>query len=203
MTSRAMINSKEKDVREIFQVFLKKVNELKERQLIKDSFITSFITYEPNKKGKITQLTFNHPDHELLRSLCIDVRYFLLKNETGYIFRIYNLCQQYLKNEEHKKYLILSRKMLESSMNSSVALGSFKINGKKCSPKFAFDTFINSTFHHDPICVEFLEGLDEINKIPFLLILDSFIIEFVRHLLSLGNIIENVLKKNEIKNSSD
>ena len=195
-----MTKNQKNTVYESFRIFLKKVQELKERELMKNSFIELWKVIGSNETKEI-EFSYTQPNEELFRSLCIAVRYFFLKDEGGYVFHIYNLCQRFLTNEEHKKFLILSRKMLLTGMKSFDI--DITINEMECSPQFAFDTFINATFHHDPKCVEFIENLNKMEKIVFQIELDSFVFNATRHIFYLEKIVRHALEYKEIKNVPD
>lgn len=191
------MNEKPDTVREIFRIFLKKVQELRDRELLQKSFKTSWklsVSLEKNEAALIT----DNPNEELLRSLWITIRYFFLKNEVGYIFHIYNLCQIYLTNEEHKKFLIKSREILLSKINSSSVMD-LSINCVKYSPLTIFNTFTNAIFHSDIKCIEFLDSLDEFMKSMLKREFIDFIMSSTDAIFYLAKIVNHALENNEIK----
>lgn len=187
-------------VHESLKTFLKKVQQLKERELMHHTLNASWkLSISPETKE--LKIDCEIPNEDLLHSLCVDIRYFFLKKECGYIFRIYNLCQIYLTNEQHKKYLIQSKNILNSKMKCFGM--NLTINEINCSPEFAFNTFINATFHHDRKSVNFLDNLNELQKRIFRIEVNGFIIAAINEILYLEKIVKHALDNNEIKNISD
>jgi hypothetical protein len=182
--------------RECIDAFLRKVKELKEEELFQHPFNSS-LKLSASIETKELKVTWNRPNKSQLRSSWITMRYFFLKKECGYVFRIYNLSQRYLMNETHKKWLLKSREILLARMKSTGI--DLNINGIMSSPSFAFDTYINAIFHHDPKCVAFLDGLNEIQKGFFETEMFGFIFDAAKQIFYLANVIEQTIKNNEMK----
>ena len=182
--------------RECFKAFSRKVKELRGEELLKQPF-TSKMRISGSIEKREIQITWNKPNKSLLQSSWITMRYFFLKKECGYIFRIYNLAQKYLINEQHKEWLLKSKKQLKSEMKSSGI--NLVINGKKCSSEIAFDTYINAHFHNDQKCIGFLDSLNEGQRAFFETEMVGFIFRAADHINYLARVIEYAIKNKEIK----
>ena len=176
-------------------LFKLRVDELRQTKIVKDGFNSSITMKYEAEKGLHFQSV--HPDEEYFRSFLLTFRKFVSEKEPIYLNRIYNICQQYLTNEKHKEYLVKSRNIWKDALKSS----GFKLtlNGKEMSPEVVTDLWINGYYFHDDIeKVNTLNGMLPHERMLIKNQFENFIIEAVRVVLYVGNIVTVSLKEGEI-----
>ncbi|MCR4320416.1 MAG: hypothetical protein NUV74_08820 [Candidatus Brocadiaceae bacterium] len=179
-------------------LFKTRVDELRQTKIVKEGFNSSITVKYEAQKGLHFQSV--HPNEEYFRSFLLTFRKFVSEKEPIYLNRIYNICQQYLTNEKYKEYLVKSRNIWRESLKST----GFKLtfNGREMSPEVVMDLWINGYYFHDDIeKVNALNGMLQHEKMLVKYQFENFIIEAVRVVIYVGNVVTVSLKEGQIKSS--
>ncbi|HDZ01485.1 MAG TPA: hypothetical protein ENH52_08490 [Nitrospirae bacterium] len=171
------------------------MDELRQTKIVKDGFNSSITIKYEAEKGLHFQSV--HPDEEYFRSFLLTFRKFVSEKEPIYLYRIYNICQQYLTNEKDKEYLVKSRNIWKDTLKSSGL--KLILNGREMSPEVVTDLWINGYYFHDDIeKVNALNGMLPHERMLIKNQFENFIIEAVRVVLHVGNVVTDSLKEGQI-----
>lgn len=182
--------------KELLRLFLNRVDELRSTRLVRNGY-ESGITMKWTEDTGTLNFQLLQPDEELFRSLLLTLRHFLLAKEPTYIYKIYNVCHRFIKNEQHKQYLSKSRTFLGESMKSTGI--QLNIDEKQFSPDYIWDIYINGLyFHNDTEKMKIINNLNYHERLLVKNELFGFVNSAVRQILYVGRIVALALDNNEI-----
>lgn len=131
--------------RETLELFVARAEELQHSRLLANDFSPSFSM----NWDRVSGLRFhsNEPDEEDLRSYLITFRKFIAQREPLYLFKIYNICLQYLLSDKMRDNLLEAR----AAWTKQLRDGGFRLNfnDRNISPEYITDLWINGYYFHD------------------------------------------------------
>lgn len=163
-------------VRESLELFVQRTEELLNSRLILNGFGTS-LSFNFDRMSGLT-FSSKQPDEELLRSFLLTFRKFLSNDEAVFLFKIFNLCQQYLNSDKLKGFLIEARQLWSQQMKGGKKGNvRFTKNGRLLYPEYVTDLWINGYYFHD--------SPDKLRELEELLSADTFLSRhiFLDHLV--------------------
>lgn len=91
----------------------------------------------------------SQPDEDDLRSFLTIFRKFISQESPIYIYKIFNLCQQHIMDDNIKHDLAEARR----GWGNQLKYGFMKLtfNGKDLAPEFLNDLWINAVYFHDDL----------------------------------------------------
>lgn len=155
------------------ELFLFRTDQLQNTRLIKSGFKPSFsMSYD---RMTCVQFSSKTPDDDDLRSFLTILRQFISQEEPIYLFKIYNLCQQKLLNDNLKHNLVKAREIWQGELKRGGI--SLIFNGRPVTPERITDLWINGFYFHNDI--------DKINTLRRLLPHENMLVRhiFLNHLV--------------------
>jgi len=135
-------------VNEQLELFLTRADELRETQLIKKGFKSSF-SFGSNRIENSFKVSGFEPDEDDLRSFLTIYRKFISNDSPVFMNKIFNICQLYLKDEQIKSNLIQARQHWNDEFTKGFM--NLNINQKKYTPEEIMDLWINAVYFHDDL----------------------------------------------------
>jgi len=189
----------DKDVAAQFALFVEKVDGLRSRRLNRSRFEARIsITLS---EGKILNQDTHDPDEEDFRSYLLTFRQFILNNSHVNLNRIYNLCQQHMKNGKIKQMLAETRrdwKNLNKGVNTPFVF--LYEDDRKWTPREVFELWINGLyFHPEPEKRNMLNAIHEKMKPSFRLLLIWYVFEASQHIFMVGQAVQKALSNGTLE----
>lgn len=190
--SRKKIGISSPSVQEQLELFVYRVDELRNTRLLKNGFNPSFSMNWHHLNGMRFQTRV--PDDEDLRSYLLTFRQFISNDEPVYLFKIYNLCHQHITSDRLKTDLIESRKSwVKELQQGGIHLN---YNGRQFTPEELTRLWINGFyFHSDYEMLRLLKGLLPHEHMLVKHIFLNHLIEATKRVLFVGNLIRFALKE--------
>ena len=127
------------------ECFLFRADQLQNTRLIQSGFKPSFSMSYDRMKG--VQFSSKTPDDDDLRSFLTILRQFISQEETIHLFKIYNLCQQRLSNDNLKHNLMKAREIWQRELKRGGI--SLIFNGRSVTPERITYLCINVFYFHN------------------------------------------------------
>lgn len=184
------------NIREQLELYKARAEELRHTYLIRRCFNPSITIKWDRMQG--LRFESKEPNEEHLRSFLITFRQFISNEEPVFLYRIHNLCQQYLTSDELKGYLVTARKAWkETQKNTGLKL---IFSGHELTPEYVTDLWINGFyFHNDQKKRSILKSLLPHERMFVRNQFLNFLMEGTRQVLYLSNIITYALKEDLFK----
>lgn len=131
--------------RETLELFVARAEELQHSRLLVNGFSPSLSM----NWDRVSGLRFenNDPEEEDLRSYLITFRKFIAPGEPLYLFKIYNICLQYLLGDKLRDNLVEARLAWKKQLRN----GGFRLifNDRDINPEYIANLWINGFYFHD------------------------------------------------------
>jgi hypothetical protein len=175
---------------EQLELFLARVDEIRDCQLIKKGFKSSF-SFNSNLETDTFEILSFEPNEDDLRSFLTIYRKFISKGSPIFINIIFNICLQHLNNDQLRNNLVKVRKCWNEAFQKGFI--SLNLNQKQYSPEEIMNLWINAVyFHDDSDKIKHLESLMS-DAIFYTVIRQSFfsiLSETTRQILYVGSVIK-------------
>jgi hypothetical protein len=138
-------------------------------------------------------------DHEDLRSFLTLFRRFFFKDDPVVnLFSIYNICHQYLMNEQYKSYLAKSRQIATYVLRTSRF--HLNINDQDMTPEDVSDAWINGYYFHDNIDhYIFLKSLPPHAHMVLHVYFFDYLRDMTKQILYVSNIVNAALNEGSVR----
>jgi hypothetical protein len=175
--------------------FRLRVAELRESSYFKSDFQPSYTIHivPIEKQG----MSFNEPDPDDLRSFLLTFRQFLMTSEPIYLYRIYNVLEQAISDDDLRVRLRASRSLVKRSEKS---IGTrFYMNREEVTPKDNYEAWISSLFHSDSGATIFMKLLPPNQRGMFRFQFLRFLDDVTKQILEVDQIIETAVKADTLR----
>ncbi len=146
----------ERTDREKLELFVNRIDELRETRLAKSGFKIGRKIH--GELGQPVEYTLEQPDEADLKKYLMTFRHFIAQEEDIFLFRIFGICHRKLIVNEVKQDLIQKREWLKQiEQHNWMPL---EMNGHKVTPLQVTDMYLNGKyFHNDLGHQQFLDSL--------------------------------------------
>lgn len=201
MPYRKKSNEPKRTPDEQIKLFLEISQVLRESRLFRQGLQTSIEIKWISESGSHTSELKNH-DIDDLRSFMTIFRKFTSENSDVFMNKIYNLCSQYLSDEELKKlvaddYETWRDIQNKSEWNEKKISFKVKINGEEFIPKELAEKWMNGFVLHDNVeSIKFFEDRSSFELDCIKWSINSYINSSTTHILNFAKAVNEALKYN-------
>ena len=181
--------NRERTEREKLKLFVDKVNELRDTNLLKKGFdIRQNISW---RQGNAVEFSLKEPDEGEFRDYLVTFRRFV-SNEDVQLNRVFNICHRRLINNELKQQFSLLREAWSRiRRNSGLSL---IMDGSEVTSEKLADIWLNGRYFHDD-----LEHRELLDSLPPFILADlrfkflNFVVEASRLIIYMGRAVDTAL----------
>jgi len=181
--------NRERTEREKLKLFVDKVNELRDTNLLKKGFdIRQNISW---RQGNAVEFSLKEPDEGEFRDYLVTFRRFV-SNEDVQLNRVFNICHRRLINNELKQQFSLLREAWSRIRRHSGL--SLIMDGSEVTSEKLADIWLNGRYFHDD-----LEHRELLDSLPPFILADlrfkflNFVVEASRLIIYMGRAVDTAL----------